>query len=176
MGQREGDTESEAGSRIWAVSTEPDVGLELKPWDHDLSRSRLLHRLSHPGTPCIFNVSLFHFSLFFWVRQVSDPILENVGCFSCSRLYSTLCGEVSLEVKWQGVGLAIKGSRVLGGPETERWVYFSFDKYLLCIYIVPGAILGTYGASILTGEVMEKCVWEDCPKQKEEQLQICPCL
>ena len=26
---REGDTESEAGSRLWAVSTEPDAGLEL---------------------------------------------------------------------------------------------------------------------------------------------------
>ena len=28
-GQREGDTESEAGSRLWAVSTEHDMGLEL---------------------------------------------------------------------------------------------------------------------------------------------------
>ena len=27
--EREGDTESEAGSRVQAVSTEPDVGLEL---------------------------------------------------------------------------------------------------------------------------------------------------
>ena len=27
--EREGDTESEAGSRLWAVLTEPDVGLEL---------------------------------------------------------------------------------------------------------------------------------------------------
>ena len=27
--ERRGDTESEAGSRLWAVSTEPDVGLEL---------------------------------------------------------------------------------------------------------------------------------------------------
>ena len=27
--EREGDTESEAGSRLGAVSTEPDVGLEL---------------------------------------------------------------------------------------------------------------------------------------------------
>ena len=26
--EREGDTESEADSRLWAVSTEPDVGLE----------------------------------------------------------------------------------------------------------------------------------------------------
>ena len=28
-GQREGDTESETGSRLWAFSTEPDAGLEL---------------------------------------------------------------------------------------------------------------------------------------------------
>ena len=27
--EKEGDTESEAGSRLWAVSTEPDLGLEL---------------------------------------------------------------------------------------------------------------------------------------------------
>ena len=27
--EREGGTESEAGSKLWAVSTEPDVGLEL---------------------------------------------------------------------------------------------------------------------------------------------------
>ena len=28
--EREGDTESEAGSRLWAVSTESDTGLKLK--------------------------------------------------------------------------------------------------------------------------------------------------
>ena len=28
-GQREGDTESETGSRLRAISTEPDAGLEL---------------------------------------------------------------------------------------------------------------------------------------------------
>ena len=27
--EREGDKDSEAGSRLWAVSTEPDAGLEL---------------------------------------------------------------------------------------------------------------------------------------------------
>ena len=27
--EREGDTDSEVGSRLWAVSTEPDMGLEL---------------------------------------------------------------------------------------------------------------------------------------------------
>ena len=29
VAEREGDTESEASSRLWAVSTEPDAGLEL---------------------------------------------------------------------------------------------------------------------------------------------------
>ena len=32
--EREGDTESEAGSRLQAVSTEPEVGLELT--DHEI--------------------------------------------------------------------------------------------------------------------------------------------
>ena len=32
--EREGDTESEAGSRLRAVSTEPDAGLELT--DHEI--------------------------------------------------------------------------------------------------------------------------------------------
>ena len=27
--ERDGDTESEAGSSLWAISTEPDAGLEL---------------------------------------------------------------------------------------------------------------------------------------------------
>ena len=31
--EREGDTESEAGSRLRAVRTEPDVGLELTECD-----------------------------------------------------------------------------------------------------------------------------------------------
>ena len=32
-GQREGDTESEAGSRLGAVSTEPGEGLDLTNWE-----------------------------------------------------------------------------------------------------------------------------------------------
>ena len=34
--EREGDTESEAGSRLRAVSTEPDAGLELPKFLRDL--------------------------------------------------------------------------------------------------------------------------------------------
>ena len=32
--EREGDTETEAGSRLWAISTEPEAGLELT--DHEI--------------------------------------------------------------------------------------------------------------------------------------------
>ena len=31
--ERKGDMESEAGSRVWAVNTEPSVGLELTYWE-----------------------------------------------------------------------------------------------------------------------------------------------
>ena len=33
--EREGDTESEAGSRFWAVSLEPNVGFEPRDWTLD---------------------------------------------------------------------------------------------------------------------------------------------
>ena len=51
--ERETDIESEAGSRPWAVSTETDAGLKLTDHerDHDLSQSRTLNWLSHPGAP-----------------------------------------------------------------------------------------------------------------------------
>ena len=52
--ERERDTESKAGSRLWAVSTEPYTGLELRPWDHDLSQSQMLNQLSHPGASVLF--------------------------------------------------------------------------------------------------------------------------
>ena len=42
--EREGDTESEAGSRLRAVSTEPDVG--LKPTDYDIMPVDLTFRKS----------------------------------------------------------------------------------------------------------------------------------
>ena len=43
VAEREGDTEPETGSRLWTVSTEPDVGLELTNRDHDLSWSQTLN-------------------------------------------------------------------------------------------------------------------------------------
>ena len=54
--ERQGDTESEAGSRLWAVRTESGC----RAWthetrDHDLSWSRTLNCLSHPGAPCMIS-------------------------------------------------------------------------------------------------------------------------
>ena len=52
--ERKGDTESEAGSRLWGFGTEPDAGLELTQLrDHDLSRSWTLRWRSHPGAPMV---------------------------------------------------------------------------------------------------------------------------
>ena len=50
--EREGDTESETGSRLWAVSTEPDAGLKLT--DREImtwAEVGPLNQLSHPGAP-----------------------------------------------------------------------------------------------------------------------------
>ena len=54
--EREGDTESQAGSRHWAISTEPKAGLKLtnERWDRDLSWSQTLNQRSHPGAPMIW--------------------------------------------------------------------------------------------------------------------------
>ena len=55
--EREGDTESETDSRLWAVSTEPNAGLKLTDHgDHDLSQSQTLNQLSHPGAPRVISL------------------------------------------------------------------------------------------------------------------------
>ena len=78
--EREGDTESEAGSRLRAVSTEPNAGLELTNQDHDLSWSRTLNQLSHPGAPgirshfiCVWN----HWDLEVCYHTTARIILTN---------------------------------------------------------------------------------------------------
>ena len=66
----EGDTESEAGSRLWSVSTEPNAGLELmNRWDHDLGRSWTLYQLSHPVPPILW--------CFYWVQYTSRKMLNH---------------------------------------------------------------------------------------------------
>ena len=59
--EQEGDTESEAGSRLWAVSTEPDTELELT--DHEIMTWAEVGHLTDWATQVPHNVYLF------WERQ-----------------------------------------------------------------------------------------------------------
>ena len=54
--EREGDTEPEAGSRLWAVSTEPDVGLKLT--DHGITTWAEVRHLTDWATQVPLLVSL----------------------------------------------------------------------------------------------------------------------
>ena len=74
---RERDTESEAGSRLWAVSTKPDARTH-ELWDHDLSQSWWLNRLSHPGAP----LSAMTFSI--WLDITIIFLLQYF-------IYNTMC-------------------------------------------------------------------------------------
>ena len=59
--EREGDTESETGSRLRAISPEPDAGLELP--DREIVTWLKLNRLCHPGAPVLTlksNQETFH--------------------------------------------------------------------------------------------------------------------
>ena len=54
--EREGNTKSEAapGSELSVRQRAYDAELDLnRPQDHGLNQSRMLNRLSHPGTPII---------------------------------------------------------------------------------------------------------------------------
>ena len=61
--EREGDTKSETGSRLWAVSTEPDTGLELT--DHEIMTSAEVGCLTNWAT----QVPLCHFLPSHWPLQ-----------------------------------------------------------------------------------------------------------
>ena len=52
--EREGDTESEAGSRLWAISPEPDVGLELR--DREIVTPAEVRRLTDWATQAPLNI------------------------------------------------------------------------------------------------------------------------
>ena len=55
--EREGDTESETGSRLWAVSTEPDVGLELT--DREIMTWAEVGRLTDQATQVPHHITIF---------------------------------------------------------------------------------------------------------------------
>ena len=102
--EREGDTESETGSRLWAVSTEPDAGLELM--DRKIMTWAEVGRLTDWATPApvgwkfrqsgrisktflllllfsshqfLWGFSLVHFSLRLIIRKEGVEMIESTG-------------------------------------------------------------------------------------------------
>ena len=75
--EREGDTESEAGSRLWAVSTEPNVGLELR--NREIMTWAEVWRLTDWDTQAPLS-----FSYSSYVHWCDLPLYLAVFCLRCS--------------------------------------------------------------------------------------------
>ena len=73
--EREGDTESEAGSRLWAVSMEPDAGLE--PTDREIMTWAEVERSTDSATQApLFVTALFHLAYCLQCSSVSECVSE----------------------------------------------------------------------------------------------------
>ena len=78
--EKEGHTESEAGSRLWAVSTEPDVGLELTDYEiMTWTEVRRFKRLNPPGTPKQIFMSQCLICLFIFERETDTEQEQGRG-------------------------------------------------------------------------------------------------
>ena len=87
--EREGDTEAEAGSRVWAVSTEPNMGLEL-PTREIMTWAEIGRLLTEPPRCPLFYViivSLIVSATRLWTRQGGD-----LSCSLVSWEPSTILG------------------------------------------------------------------------------------
>ena len=92
--EREGDTESEGGSRLWAVSTEPDAGLE--PTNLKITAWAEVGRSTDWATqaPWVRLVSLF-------LKQRVTVISLGTGIFSSWRVIVALLNNVGIGVPAQ---------------------------------------------------------------------------
>ena len=89
--QREGDTESKAGCRLWAVNTEPDVGLELTDGE-TMTWAEVRHSTDWatqaPGVVVIFKTQILSTFCTDWRLYVSD---RHRSCGSISSGSYFLC-------------------------------------------------------------------------------------
>ena len=80
--EREGDTETEAGFRLWAISTEPDVGLE--PMNHEIMTWAEVRCLTNWDTqahplPIFWSSNLFLVSIGLWnflIYFANEPFIR----------------------------------------------------------------------------------------------------
>ena len=85
--EREGDTESEIGSRLWAVSTEPDAGLELT--DREIMTGAEVRRLTDQATqaPQLSPISINIFGLSSWDILPLVVLVQKKIVFMFSAVY-----------------------------------------------------------------------------------------
>ena len=99
--EREGDPESEVGSRLRAVSTKPDMGLEptnceIMTWAE--IKSWVLNQLSHPGAPEVHIAYLFLHEWAAW-RFGILPAGSEIAALASARhgpsfsIFASLSGE-----------------------------------------------------------------------------------
>ena len=81
--EREGDTESEAGSRLWAVSTEPNVG--LKPMNLKIMTWAKVRCLTNWATQAPLNVYFWQSTSMSWGGADREGDTE---CEAGSRLWA----------------------------------------------------------------------------------------
>ena len=137
--EREGDTESEAGSRLWSDSTEPNMGLKLinRKIMHDLSRSRTLNWLSHPGTPVLILKQANALVRFRLEVQTSQPPLD-CGCnvisiskpLPCSSDLSLVYTFQWLDWAWAVVLVYFSKSLILGSDSSKCYSGLNLEIYI----------------------------------------------
>ena len=116
--ETEGDTESETGSRLWAVSTEPDAGLELA--DLEIMTRAEVRRLTDwatqaPPLLCLFNHLSLRFLLYRWekgcgVNQMSD-FLQSLKIYLFKDMFwmifnSAAAGNRIIEIIYLGISIS----------------------------------------------------------------------
>ena len=101
--EREGGTESETSSRLWAISTEPHEGLELT--NHEIMTWAKVRRLTHWATQApqftpLFDSSLHLFIFIFHQGKVIYWILRVLWWMRCCYLVGALSvREISIKLK-----------------------------------------------------------------------------
>ena len=79
--EKEGDTESETGSKLWAVSTEPNVGLELT--DREIVTWAEVGRSTDWATQAPLSLPFLNY---WWVSTLLDQLMKNIKLYGFGRI------------------------------------------------------------------------------------------
>ena len=127
--EREGDTESETGSRLWGVSTGPDAGLELT--DPEIMTWAKVGHLTDQATQAPQSKWIFNFTSISVFWQAKRHLKSFPQCWtflfqhnSLHRMVQFLGSKHYFPVKrirslWKGVCLQVLGREIHSEPGTS---------------------------------------------------------